>query len=280
MAEGSTILLQTSALLDRNGHVVPDGTLVEFDATYLAEGGLTETFATSETVQGRSPATLVLDRVGLVEINARAGEARSMPLQIDVRMSEGETLIQVQTITPTATVSPTGPPTAVPTVVPTEQATIPPTTEPTTPSATVTYTRTVSPIVEPTPTPAAVQLPNTPAPYLDPRDLLSPALATVMLGVVAWSAARMRGLVPLLRERVRLLLCVAVGVWAGYDYFALQMPAAALFREMGGLAPALFAWGGGIAALLVGLLWPDKWKRRGRQLDSSDAESGDERQHD
>ncbi len=271
-AEGSAILLQTSPLLDRNGNLVSDGTLVEFDASYLAEGGLTETFASSNTLQGVALATLVLERVGLVEISARAGEARSAPLQIDVRMSEGETLIQLQTITP----APTMPPTAPPTLPPSETPTKLPTEQPPTPVGTATFTPTAPPFIEPTPVPAAAQTPPAAAPYLDPRDLLSAVLAMVVLAGVGWSAARMRGLAPLLRARFRLLLYVAVGVWAGYDYYALQLPAAALFRGMGGAAPALFSWGGGLVALLLGLLWPGAWLRRRTVSDRANGEGSDD----
>jgi len=271
-AEGSAILLQTSALLDRNSHLVPDGMVVEFDASYLAEGGLTETFAISSTMQGVALATLVLERVGLVEISARAGEARSAPLQIDVRMTEGETLIQVQTITPMPTMAPTILPTLPPTVAPTELPTEPPPT----PATTASFTPTAPPVIEPTPVPAVAQTPPAKPPHLDPRDLLSAVLAMVVLAGVGWSAARMRGLAPLLRARFRLLLYVTVGVWAGYDYYALQLPAAALFREMGGAAPALFSWGGGLVALLLGLLWPGAWLRRRTVSDRVNGESSDD----
>ncbi len=271
-SEGSSLLLQTSALLDRNGHLVPDGMVVEFDASYLAEGGLTETFASSGTLQGVALATLVLERVGLVEIGARSGEARSAPLQIDVRMSDGETLIQVQTITPRPTMPPTTPPTLPPTVAPTEL----PTEQPSTPTGTATFTPTAPPVIEPTPVPPAAQTPPAAPPYLDPRDLLSAVLATVVLAGVGWSAAGMRGLAPLLRARFRLLLYGAVGVWAGYDYYALQLPGAALFRGMGGVAPALFSWGGGLVALLLGLLWPGSWLRRRTVSDRANGEGSDD----
>ena len=284
-SEGSAILLNTSVLKDRNGHVIPDGTVVEFDASYLAEGGLTETFAASGTVQGVASATLVLERVGLVEISARAGDARSAALQIDVRMGEGETIIQVQTITPTATLVPVVPTTVVPTivrtsralaVVPTEKVNRLPTEEIISPTATAVFTVTSPPVLETTPVPAVMQATPGPAPHIDPRDLLSATLAMVVLSGAAWSAARVRGLAPLLRTRFRLLLYVTVGVWAGYDYYALQLPGSAFFRGMGVMAPALFSWGGGITALLIGIF------RRGRKLErvrysgQANGESGDD----
>ena len=282
VAEGTAIQLQTTVLLDRNGHVVPDGTLVEFDASYLAEGGLTETFANSGTVQGVAPATLVLDRVGLVEISARAGEARSAPLQIAVQMAEGETLIQVQTITATATIpiALMATPTLYPSEMPTEKVREKPTEASTIPDATAAFTPTVPPIVELTPVPDTSPTLPVAEPYLDPRDILSAVLAMVVLSGVGWSAVRMRGLVPLLRLRLRLLLYITIGVWAGYDYYALQLPAAAFFRGMGGVAPAMFAWGGGIAALLLALFLPGTWLWRVNGSDLAGAESSDDRQYD
>ena len=280
VVEGSAILLQTSALFDRNGHLVPDGTVVEFEASYLAEGGLTETFATSITVQGVAPATLVLDRVGLLEVSARAGEARSTPLQIDVRISEGGTLIQVQTITPTATLSLSPSPIAVPTAVTATTVVEPSPVEMTVPVVSSTFTPTAIAMVESTPVPSAVQTPRAPPPYLDRRDLLSAVLAMVLLAGVGWSGARMRGLVPLLRARLRLLLYVTVGVWAGYDYYALQLPGAGMFRGMGGVAPALFAWGGGIVALVLALFWPGAGLFRATGSKLTDGEGGDDRKDD
>ncbi len=167
---------------------------------------------------------------------------------------------------------PTTPPTLPPTDVPTEL----PTDQPPTLASTATFTPTAPPVIEPTPVPAAAQTPPAAPPHLDPRDLLSAVLAMVVLAGAGWSAARMRGLTPLLRARFRLLLYVAVGVWAGYDYYALQLPGAALFRGMGGVAPALFSWGGGLVALLLGLFWPRAWLRRRTVSDRTNSEGSDD----
>ena len=98
----------------------------------------------------------------------------------------------------------------------------------------------------------------------------------VVLSGVGWSAARIRGMAPLLRARFRLIMYVIVGVWAGYDYYALQFPGADRLHFLGGLAPALFAWSGGFLALLVGLLWPPKRFRAAKDLDRVGTESDDD----
>ena len=45
---------------------------------------------------------------------------------------------------------------------------------------------------------------------------------------------------------------------------------------MGGMAPALFAWGGGIAALLIGILWPGMMLKQVKYSGLADGESGDD----
>jgi len=281
-SEGSAIVVQTSVLVDRKGHVVPDGTLVEFDARYLGEGGLTETFAVSDTVQGIASATLVLDRIGLVDVIARAGDAESSALQIAVQVDEGETLIEVQNNTPTPLVA-TMTPTVIPTMTPVstlnesvskESVAVVATAKNTKTPSVNTVTPTSTHLVEATPLPESGKTPVTR--ILDPRDLLSGVLAMVVLSGIGWSAARIRGMVPLLRARFRLMMYVIVGVWAGYDYYALQLPGADRLQFLGGLAPALFAWTSGILALLVGLLWPTKRFRAVKTSDRVGAESDDD----
>ena len=95
--------------------------------------------------------------------------------------------------------------------------------------------------------------------HIDPRDLMSAILAMIVISTIGWSVASMRGMVPLLKSRVRLILFVTVGVWAGYDYYALRLPVPELLLNFVGLAPALLAWAGGLVGLLVGTVSTDKW---------------------
>ena len=55
---------------------------------------------------------------------------------------------------------------------------------------------------------------------------------------------------------MRLILFVTVGVWTGYDYYALKLPVPELLLNFVGLAPALLAWAGGFVGLLFGTITP------------------------
>ena len=246
--QGSTVNLQTSALVDHNAINVPDGTTVEFDASYLAEGGLTETFAVSKTFAGVAIATLVLDRVGLVEIRARSGDAVSEPLQLDVLVGPGGSVEDNEgQLDATSEVS----------IIVTS---IPVLATPTTDTMSVVgvaNTVTPEPVIEViTMIDDSVEVSGNV--HIDPRDLLSAILAMIVIGGLGWSIARIKGMVPLLKSRVRLLLFVTVGVWLGYDYYALRLPVPEMLLSFVGLAPALLAWTGGFVGLLVGVFSPGR----------------------
>ncbi len=247
--QGSTVNLQTSMLLDHNSKNVPDGTIVEFDASYLAEGGITETFAVSKTVSGVAIGTLVVDRMGLVEIKARSGDAISEPLQFDVlaESNEMEELDEEKSES-TSAVS------IIETSVPIEA---------TSTSDALTAIVAVSTTIPETKTQVITVIDGSDelseSIHIDPRDLMSAILAMIVISTIAWSIAGVRGMVPLLKSRVRLMLFVTVGVWAGYDYYALRLPVPELLLNFVGLAPALLAWAGGLVGLLVGTLPPGKW---------------------
>ena len=249
IVQGSTVNLQTSVLLDHNSKNVPNGTTVEFDASYLAEGGLTETFAVSKTFEGVAVATLVLDRVGLVEMNARSGDAVSDPLQLNVLVVPSESIEDDERQIDTTTTDISSVVTDIPVLtIPTSEIVA---------ADDVVNTPTPDPVIE-----VITMIEDTtespPNAHIDPRDLMSAILAMIVIGGLGWSVASMRGMVPLLKSRVRLLLFVTVGVWSGYDYYALRLPVPEMLLGFVGLAPALLAWSGGFIGLLVGIYSPGK----------------------
>ena len=107
LPKGQLVAVHTSVIVDRNGHPVPDGTPVRFLLTMAGSDAILQrSEVTSQN--GRARGSLVLDTVGLVEIWAEAGEARSDPLPIEVLGAPPTPAIA----TPTATSPPT--PTSVP----------------------------------------------------------------------------------------------------------------------------------------------------------------------
>jgi len=110
--QGDTLRLRTSTIVDRNGHPVPDGTVVEFFFTYPAEGLEHSTQVTTRS--GVAETTVQLDRVGQMQVSVRAEPvSRAVRLEMDIR--EGQPAVIVP-ITPTP--SPTPEPTATPTPAP------------------------------------------------------------------------------------------------------------------------------------------------------------------
>ena len=122
-------------LLDRNGHPVPDGTTVDFVASWPGDNGPSLPASTS-TRDGLATITLRLGRAGMVEVRAQAGQARSQ-----------QALLLEVASPPTATPLPTDTPTATP--VPTHTAT---------PTATAAATPTLTRL------PATTATPSLPAP--------------------------------------------------------------------------------------------------------------------
>ncbi len=103
---GTTLTVQAGPILDRNGHPVPDNTLVNFEFVY--EG--TDLALPTEPVttrDGLATIAVLLDQDGILSITARAGDAVSKePLVVEI-------LGAVETATPT--LEPTETPTPEPT---------------------------------------------------------------------------------------------------------------------------------------------------------------------
>ncbi|MCX7855666.1 MAG: hypothetical protein N2556_06790 [Anaerolineae bacterium] len=113
--QGDTIRLRTGVILDRNGHPVPDGTLVEFILTYPQEG--LERTVQATTRGGVAEATVTLDRTGQLQISVRAEPVpRAVRLEMDIRAGEPAVIIPI-----TPTPSPEPPPTPSPAPSPTPE---------------------------------------------------------------------------------------------------------------------------------------------------------------
>ncbi|MBE0670118.1 MAG: hypothetical protein IH588_05995 [Anaerolineales bacterium] len=85
---GDTIAIRTGAILDKNGHSVPDGTVVQFSMLLTGEGGGILQQVESVTTQGVARASFGLDKPGLLEIRVSSEPAViSEVLQLDVSQS-------------------------------------------------------------------------------------------------------------------------------------------------------------------------------------------------
>lgn len=82
---GDTIALRTGVIVDHNGNLVPDGTVVHFSITLTGEGGGVLQQADAVTTQGVARVSFGLDKPGLLQIRASSDPAAiSEVLQLDV----------------------------------------------------------------------------------------------------------------------------------------------------------------------------------------------------
>jgi beta-N-acetylhexosaminidase len=85
---GDTIAIRTGVIKDRNGHSVPDGTVVQFSMLLTGEGSGILQQVESVTTQGVARASFGLDKPGLLEIRVSSEPAViSEVLQLDVSQS-------------------------------------------------------------------------------------------------------------------------------------------------------------------------------------------------
>jgi beta-N-acetylhexosaminidase len=85
---GDTIAIRTGPILDKNGHPVPDGTVVQFSMLLTGEGGGILQQVESVTTQGVARASFGLDKPGLLEIRVASEPATiSEVVQLDVSQS-------------------------------------------------------------------------------------------------------------------------------------------------------------------------------------------------
>jgi beta-N-acetylhexosaminidase len=228
-AIGDTLHLQTGIIRDRNGNLVPNGTIVQFVQRDRIQGTV-NIIAEVPTENGTSRLDYVLEArtgPGQFRITASAGEA-TISQEVDISIEdEAQVAIIVPTTVPTATATPTTTPTAT-----------------TVPSAT------------PTPSPTATPLPPPPPPS-EPgiRIALSELemLLTMFTGlVIIVSATLLFGSENLsTADRTGALLWSVIGALLVYLYYTLQLPGADLIGDLGnwaGLATTLL---GGAVGWLV-----------------------------
>jgi beta-N-acetylhexosaminidase len=221
---GSQLGFETGTILDRKGHAVPDGTPVEFQLLYPAEG-LNLAPRLETTTSGKARTMITLDRPGDLWVTVRAGEAKDST-RVELKVG-GDTPGSIATVVPTPS----------PTVAPT------PTPEPT-------DTPTRAP--EPSPTPA---LPPVSEPPPEPRVGLV-AFLFALAGTVAASgvafAVRRRTTPPIAGGRAAPLvaaLWAALAGWVVYVLYAVGwLPGSTRLQAAG------VFWAAGALTLVGGML--------------------------
>lgn len=229
---GDTLRLQTGVIRDRNGHLVPDGTLVQF-VQHDRIQGLTNIITTVPTKDGVAQHDYVLEaRTGQFRIRAEAGEA-TISQEADISVgaaTEGEA--QVAIISPTPTLTATATPTTTPT---------------STPTATITATPTATAVADlpiPPPDDTAVRITM---PQIQ-------MLAALTVGLMATAGAGLlfsRRRQASLEHRVGWLLWGLVGALLLYNYFAFELPGATTLATLGGWAGLLTTLTGGVLGLVA-----------------------------
>jgi beta-N-acetylhexosaminidase len=224
-----TLRVLAGPILDFNGRLVPDGTVVSFK---LKQRGDQFQLPLEETgtVDGYADASVVLERAGDFEVQVQSGQASgslSLILSI-VDEEEGQAQVAVATATPTPVPTPTVTPTATPTPEPTA-----------------------------TPTPRPTPLPP-PEPPLPPRrvDLGAFVMALLAISLVSLGIFLAFGAMAQVPESaLRLLLFAVIGGLLAYSLYGmgllpgatwmqreLQVWGAALVAAAGSLTPILVIW--------------------------------------
>lgn len=215
---GDVIPLRTGVIVDHNGNLVPDGTVVRF--LFTVGGGESGTVqqVESTTSQGVARATYRISQPGLLEIRVVSDPAtRSTVLRLENAGEAG----------PVVTLTPTPQPTSTPTVTPT-----------------VTLT--------PTPTPTPIPTPIIPARTTFGDWFLSLLAVVGCVLLVFYSARRLVNL----RWSLRWALLAGVGALLAYFYMAMGLPGSStLLGDLPGWGILLVTVLGGALGALLGWLW-------------------------
>jgi beta-N-acetylhexosaminidase len=221
--QGDTLRLFTDVIVDQNGNSVPDGTVVQFIINY-ANQGIRDTIQV-ETSAGVAETAIALNQQGRLLISAVSPPAlRSDTIELD----EG---IDIFTPTP-GTATPT------PTLPPTPQASN-------------------NPVAVATPTPTARPAREEDG-SVDFADLYLSVFGLVVMasGVFGYSY-RSRDL----NYALLLALPIGLGGLLAYNYYALLLPGALMWRNLLGdtWAPPLASWVGGTAGLAMIIAAMNGW---------------------
>jgi len=237
-SSGDQIVLEAGPVFDWNGNRVPDGTPVELLLQYQDE--TIPSTVTATTLDGLASATVLLDRNGMLSIQARSEPARASEI-IQLNVQEG-TQAFVTVIAPTAV--PTGP-------LPSAEgdSTVPP-------AATDALTATLDPA---RPQPAGLD------------SFLGAVLGCVAAAYAGWRVLRRRFSVPV--KSVRLTLASVIGGMAVYAYLALRLPGSPGADGGGGVLWSFVA--GAVGGLLgLAVVWGLGLWRAGRAGEASPGGSG------
>lgn len=224
---GQEFTVQTSTILDRNGHPVPDGTKVTLwltDPTDSTYRNLKEI----RTVDGAARTKLLAERAGAVEISAEAGEAQTaQSLALTIKGEE-----------------------------------VPPTASPETPTLVPTVEPTTTPVT-PIPVPASTEPEPSAPPPVGWGSLALSMLGMLFAGVLAMTVANARD--RAVGETMRLfLLCLAAGL-SGYVVVGLQWLQLENLPGLSALPPQLRPPMVATILALTPLIWV-VWDRRHREL--------------
>ncbi len=229
---GDQVILRAGPVLDLNGHVVPDGTLVEF--RFLDQQAGVELPRRQEpTTDGFATTQTTIERAGSLQLSASAGDgaASDAPIILTIGGEAGSSL---------ATATPTSTPTSTPSPLPTDTPTL-------TPTATMTATPAPTPTATPTPMVAATE--NSSA--AGGRTSLTVFLLVLIANMIA---ASLHYLLSKSDHRsrpvvVKNLLISAIGAQGAFLLYALGwLPGSDFLQNQMGTAGAL------VVAFLGGLL--------------------------
>jgi beta-N-acetylhexosaminidase len=228
---GDTLRLQTGRIRDRNGHTVPDGTLVQFIQQDRIQG-FVNVIGERPTINGVANLDYILEaRTGQFRITAAAGDAR-VSQEIDIAIGETASV----SIRPIPSATPTPTPTLLPTLTPT----------PTEPPPTATPTPEATPELPAEPVEPAFNIPIMGVWML--LGLMGGILLTTGAGWVlsGYGNGRRRSLT----HRLRWLLFGVIGSLLMYNYLIFDLPGATWLAAWGGWGALLAAVVGGAAGLL------------------------------